>query len=146
VAHGVNAACLSVDGDTALMEVPGVREPIPVPVGELTAVAGVDPGALPGMRFQCSFGRRADDTWHLFALGPGSREGTCRCGTSPGAPQQVIPAACPMHGVACENCGGIGECERWCGEEDPGPVDDGLPRVPLGGVIDRGYDAAGGAW
>lgn len=37
-----------------------------------------------------------------------------------------------------------GDEDEW--PPDDGPYDDGLPRVPLGGVIDRGFDAAGGAW
>lgn len=40
----------------------------------------------------------------------------CLCGITPGAPSEVIPVACPVHGTPCEDCGGFEECKENCGE------------------------------
>lgn len=39
----------------------------------------------------------------------------CRCGIN-GGPGEVIPPACPVHGIACPDCGGLEECADNCGE------------------------------
>lgn len=38
----------------------------------------------------------------------------CRCGITPGAPSEVIPPACPVHGIPCEHCGGTESCKENC--------------------------------
>lgn len=40
----------------------------------------------------------------------------CLCGITPGAPSEVIPLACPVHGTPCESCGSLEECKENCGE------------------------------
>ena len=87
MAYGVSALCLSVDGDVALMEAPGIAEPVPVPVKELTAAAGSGIGELPGTWFGCSLGKTADGAWHLFAFRriPGDLDGGEDCGCGLGA-------------------------------------------------------------
>lgn len=40
--------------------------------------------------------------------------GLCLCGISPGAPSEVIPPACPVHGIPCEYCGGVESCKENC--------------------------------
>jgi len=38
---------------------------------------------------------------------------TCRCVISGG---ELLPAACPVHGIPCEVCGGLESCMDDCGE------------------------------
>lgn len=49
---------------------------------------------------------------------------TCLCGISPGAPSEVIPLACPVHGTPCEECGGLEAC-RPAHAGGFAPVDSG---------------------
>jgi hypothetical protein len=46
-------------------------------------------------------------------LGLGAK---CLCGIGPGAPSEVIPLACPVHGTPCDECGGLEACKPGCGE------------------------------
>jgi hypothetical protein len=39
----------------------------------------------------------------------------CKCSIN-GGPGEVIPPACPVHGIACPDCGGLEECAATCGE------------------------------
>jgi hypothetical protein len=50
---------------------------------------------------------------------------TCLCGISPGAPSEVIPPACPVHGIPCGECGGLEACKPGCGD-GYAPVDSGM--------------------
>jgi hypothetical protein len=50
---------------------------------------------------------RASRLAEIFAPG-------CRCGIAPGAPHEVIPLACPVHGTPCGSCGEIDGCEEDC--------------------------------
>jgi hypothetical protein len=56
----------------------------------------------------------------------------CLCGISPGAPSEVIPLACPVHGTPCGECGGLKACRPRCG--------DGYA------TVDSGTDSAGMPW
>jgi hypothetical protein len=40
----------------------------------------------------------------------------CKCGIG-GSPATVMPYACPVHGVACDSCGGVEECGENCDGE-----------------------------
>jgi hypothetical protein len=55
----------------------------------------------------------------------------CLCGITPGAPSEVIPVACPVHGTPCEDCGGVETCKPGCGDGyapvDSGTDSDGTP-------------------
>jgi hypothetical protein len=57
------------------------------------------------------------------ALGPDAP--ACLCGISPGAPSEVIPPACPVHGIPCGECGGLEACKPGCGD-GYAPVDSGM--------------------
>jgi hypothetical protein len=58
----------------------------------------------------------------------------CLCGITPGAPSEVIPLACPVHGIPCEDCGEVESCKPGCGEGD-GSTEAG-----------SGFDSDGTRW
>ena len=61
----------------------------------------------------------------------------CRCAVS-GTPE-VLPAACPVHGIPCEQCGGTGSCADWCGADPVGTVTDQRTQVPATVWRDGGH-------
>jgi hypothetical protein len=91
------------------------------PIPDLAAVLAsvlADPGRVNGHAEAVAghLGLGEDDSAETVAAELRKALGlrACLCGITPGAPSEVIPLACPVHGTPCGDCGGVESCKEDC--------------------------------